>query len=75
MITAKTITTPRTGLMGHPLPDKVLHVVLEDDGVTVVGNYKSIEKAQSVAENLNAYFANPPVFGDREAQLIEIINP
>lgn len=75
MFTAKTITTTRTGLMGRNLPDRQQHVVLEDDGVTVVGSYASIEIAQSVASNLEAYFANPPAFGDRDAQLIEIINP
>lgn len=75
MFTARTLTVTRRGLVGHPLPDHQRHVVFEDDGVTEVAQYSTLEAAQKIADSLNAYCAHPPAFGDRDAQLFDIINP
>lgn len=72
MYTSKTTTqTGRTGIMSRPLQDGVVHQVMRVDG-GVLGNYTSAGLAKKVSDELNAFEANPPMFGDLEAIFLEI---
>ena len=69
--TAKTVTKTDRRIFGRKLADKVFHQVIRADG-DVLTCCASIELAEKIAKELNAFEANPPKFGDLEAEFQRI---
>lgn len=67
--TAKTVEVT-SGLVGY-LRTKQVHNILRADG-SDLRTARSIEFAQKIANELNAFEANPPKFGDLEAEFQRI---